>query len=159
MLGVSQSIARQVNVIRVDAVVGRQATAVRDRVESLAEAGMLAPTMIVNLGNNGTVDEPTLRAILHMLRTCQRVLIINTRVPRPWQDDDNALMARVVPGYPNAVLADWHELSAGHPEYLGADGVHPNALGARAYANLVVSALDTTVSSQRWFGAVAGGTH
>jgi lysophospholipase L1-like esterase len=51
-------------------------------------------------------------------------------------------MARVVPTYGNAVLADWRAVAAVHPNYLGADGVHPNALGAQAYALLATSALD-----------------
>jgi len=144
MLGTSQWIAHDVNVVRVDAAVSRQATAMLERTEELAEAGKLEPTMILNLGNNGTVDEPTLRAILHLLRRCAHVVIINASVPRPWQDENDALMARVVPAYPNAVLADWHAVAAGHPDYFGADGVHPNVLGARAYAALVASTLEST---------------
>jgi peptidoglycan/LPS O-acetylase OafA/YrhL len=148
LLGVSQCLAEQVNVVKVDAVVGRQATDIRDRIESIAESGKLQPTIIVNFGNNGTVEEHTLRTILDKLGACERIMVVNARVPRPWQDRNNALMARIVPSYTNAVLVDWHEASVGHREYFGPDGVHTGALGARAYANLVVSALRSTESTQ-----------
>jgi peptidoglycan/LPS O-acetylase OafA/YrhL len=149
MLGTSKWIAHYVNVVRVDAVVSRQESGVLDRTRQLAEAGKLEPTMILNLGNNGTVDERTLRTILHLLRGCAHVVVINASVPRPWQDPNDILMARVVPTYRNAVLADWRAVAAVHPNYLGADGVHPNALGARAYALLATSALDAGSNDQR----------
>lgn len=148
LLGVSQWIARQVNVVKVDAVVGRQAGELRKIIERMAEAGELEPVVIVNLGNNGVVDEATLRAILNDLKTCQRVIVVNTRVPRRWQDDNDALMARVVPDYPNAVLADWRAASEGHTEYFGQDGVHAGTAGAKAYADLVVYALASTGSAR-----------
>jgi peptidoglycan/LPS O-acetylase OafA/YrhL len=142
LLGVSEFIAHRVNVVKVDAVVARQAISTRDVIARDAEAGALQPTTIVNLGNNGTVDEPTLRAILDSLRHCKQVVVVNARVPRPWQDDNDALMARVVPAYDNAVLADWYAASAGHPEYFAPDGVHPRGEGALAYAQLVASAVE-----------------
>jgi peptidoglycan/LPS O-acetylase OafA/YrhL len=142
LLGVSPWIAHSVNVVEVDATVARQAIATQEVVARKAAAGHLQPTTIVNLGNNGTVEESTLRSILSLLKSCKHVVVVNARVPRPWQDDNDALMARVVPTYPNAALADWYSASAGHPEYFSADGVHPNQDGARAYVRVVVSALE-----------------
>jgi hypothetical protein len=52
-------------------------------------------------------------------------------------------MARVVPTFRNAALADWYAASAGHPEFFAADGVHPNQEGARAYVHVVVTALES----------------
>ena len=53
----------------------------------------------------------------------------------------NNLIAKVIADYPNAILADWRAASDGHPEYFGSDGVHANVAGAKAYTELVVSAL------------------
>jgi len=117
--------------------------------------GELQPTTILDLGNNGTVDEATLRGILLALSTCQRVIVVNARVPRRWQDDNDALMARVVPTYQNAVLADWRSASAGHTEYFGPDGVHPGAVGARAYTSVVLSAIESTEHQPTNTGDVA----
>lgn len=141
LLAASNAIAQHVNVVNLDAEVGRQANHIRERALAMAKEGKLSPTVILDLGNNGTVEEPTLRSILESLKACERVVVINARVPRPWQDDNNALLARVVPTYPNAVVADWFSESAGHSEYFAADGVHPHAAGAKAYASAVLSAL------------------
>lgn len=141
LLGTSPYIAHRVNVFRVDAVVARQADATLTRVAQLAEAGKLPPTMILNLGNNGTVEESQLRGMLRLLRGCRNVVVINARVPRSWQDDNDALMARVVPKFSNAVLANWYAASAGRPDFFGPDGVHPSQAGARAYADVVASAV------------------
>ena len=150
LLGTSPYIAHRVNVFRVDAVVARQADATLTRVTELEEAGKLPPTMILNLGNNGTVEESQLRAMLRLLRGCKSVIVVNARVPRPWQDDNDALMARVVPKYPNAVLANWYAASANRPDFFGPDGVHPTQAGARAYADVVASAVvSASVRSKR----------
>ena len=100
MLGVSSWIAHQVNVVKIDAVVGRQATTTLDVVRRIVRDGAVQPTMIIDLGNNGTVEEPTLRAILSTLKKCKHVVVVNARVPRPWQDGNDALMRRIVPPVP-----------------------------------------------------------
>jgi len=47
------------------------------------------------------------------------------------------LLAQVVSSYPNAVLADWHAVTAGQPGLLTDDDIHLRPSGAGAYAALV----------------------
>ena len=47
---------------------------------------------------------------------------------------------KVVPDYPNAVIADWYAASKDHPEYFVSDGIHLTAKGAKAYAQLIKKA-------------------
>jgi len=141
LLGVSPAIKQQLNVVKVDAVIGRQAKELRTLVDGMTQTDQLQPVVILNIGNNGTVEEPTLRGILDDLKSCQRVVIVNAHVPRRWQDDNDALLARIVPTYPNAVLADWRAAAEGHPEYFRPDGVHANGHGMKAYADTVLAAL------------------
>ena len=141
MLGVSPLIEQRINVAKVDAVVARQAIPTLEVIEQLAQDGDLYPTMVIDLGSNGTVDESTLRAMLHVLRSRKYVVIVNANVPRPWSDENDVMMARVVPQYPNAALADWRAASTGHPEYFVDDGVHPTPLGGRIYAAVIADAL------------------
>ncbi len=141
LLGVSQWLAQQINIVRVDASVGLQANELRKRAEALAETDAMPPVMIINLGNNGTITEPTMRAIMDSFKPCRRVIVVNAHVPRQWQDEGDNLIAKVIADYPNAILADWRAASDGHPEYFGSDGVHANVAGAKAYTELVVSAL------------------
>ena len=84
-------------------------------------------------------------------KKCDQVVIVNARVPRPWQDGNDVLMARVVPQYSNAVLADWYNASAGHPEYFGADGVHMDAAGAQAYTCLLYTSPDGRPVSRKTY--------
>lgn len=144
LLGVSQWLAQQINIVRVDASVGLQANELRKRAEALVASDTLVPVMIINLGNNGTITEPTFRAIMDSLKPCRRVIVVNAHVPRQWQDEGDDLIAKVIADYPNATLADWRAASGGHPEYFGSDGVHANVAGAKAYTELVVSALTRT---------------
>jgi peptidoglycan/LPS O-acetylase OafA/YrhL len=141
MIDVSPWLSRELRVVRVNAEVGRQAIPTRDVIAQMLDAGTAQPIMIVDLGNNGTVEEPTLRSILTLLKG-SRVVIVNARVPRPWQDGNDQLMARVVPQYSNAVLADWYGASAGRPDFFAADGVHLTIAGSQAYARTIVAAIE-----------------
>jgi hypothetical protein len=146
MLGASNFIKRRLNVVQTDAIVGRQAITTRRVIKEHVDNGTSQPTMIVDLGNNGTVDEVTLRGILTQLKDAERVVIVNANVPRSWRDNNDAIMARVVPEYKNAVLADWRAMSTGQP-FFGPDGVHPNVAGARAYARIIAAAIETKAAS------------
>jgi hypothetical protein len=80
--------------------------------------------------------------MLDMLRDRERVLVMNSRVPRRWMAANNRLLATLVPQYPNAVLVDWHSLSDGRPEFFVQDGVHLTGSGMRAFVGAVVAAGD-----------------
>ena len=53
----------------------------------------------------------------------------------------NDTLAAGVRRYPNTVLIDWHTIGNQHPEYFAADGIHLEASGAQAYAQLILNAL------------------
>ena len=125
MLGVASHLMEQYKGIKVDAEVSRQASGVLERVEALAAQDLLAPTVVIHTGTNGVITEDQLRAMLETLSDRERVVVVNTSVPRRWQDPNNELIARVVPEYPNAVIADWYGVAEGNPEYFVSDGVHP----------------------------------
>ena len=66
---------------------------------------------------------------------------MNTAVPRSWRDENNAIIARVVSGYPNTTIIDWQSLSQNHPEYFASDGVHLNPPGVNAYVAAILEVL------------------
>lgn len=125
MLGVAGQLMEKIDGSKVDAEVSRQASGVLERVQKLAKKGLLAPTVVIHTGTNGIVTEDQLREMLDILSDRERVVIVNTNVPRPWMEPNNELIARVVPDYPNAVIADWYAVSADNPEYFVSDGTHP----------------------------------
>ena len=69
----------------------------------------------------------------------RRVAVVNVKVPRPWEEPNNAVFAEAVPRYPNAVLLDWKALGEANPDLFESDGVHMNQDGIRLYTDLVRS--------------------
>ena len=96
---------------------------------------------MVQLGTNGTVDPGDFDAMMQMLSGARRVVIINAKVPRPWEDQVNGTLADGVKRYKNAVLLDWHTIGGAHPEYFYDDAIHLRPDGATAYAELVATAI------------------
>jgi hypothetical protein len=127
----------------IDAHVGRQFKEATSMVDYWAANGQLGDTVIIHLGNNGTVDADTVDAVLDRLGNVPKVLVVNVRVDRPWQDSVDAILAARVPAHKNAVLVDWFAASDNHPEYFYDDQTHLRPAGAQAYAAMIKSALGT----------------
>src|ERR671939_475428 len=83
--------------------------------------------------------------MMQTLAGVNKVLIVNLtvppRVPDPVAVPNNTVLADGVRRYPNAVLVDWHAVSADHPEFFAEDGIHLTLEGAQAYAKLIASSL------------------
>ena len=139
MLGVADQLMAKIDQTKVDAEVSRQASGVLERVQKLAKKGLLAPTVVIHTGTNGIVTEDQLRGMLDILSDRERVVVVNTNVPRPWMEPNNELIAAVVPEYPNAVIADWYSVSVDNPEYFVSDGTHPQwPSGIKAFVREVM---------------------
>ncbi len=141
-LGARSALERGIDGAAVYATVGWQAADILKILERIRAAGDLQPKVLIHLGTNGYISERQLRAMLDMLRDRERVLVMNSRVPRRWMAANNRLLATLVPQYPNAVLVDWHSLSDGRPEFFVQDGVHLTGSGMRAFIGAVVAAGD-----------------
>jgi peptidoglycan/LPS O-acetylase OafA/YrhL len=141
-LGARSALERGIDGAAVYATVGWQAADILKILERIRAAGELQPKVLIHLGTNGYISERQLRAMLDMLRDRERVLVMNSRVPRRWMAANNRLLATLVPQYPNAVLVDWHSLSDGRPEFFVQDGVHLTGSGMRAFVGAVVAAGD-----------------
>jgi lysophospholipase L1-like esterase len=67
---------------------------------------------------------------------------VNVKVPRPWEESNNEVLADGVRRYPNkAVFVDWHAASTGRPELFVEDGIHLQPEGQRVYADLIAAQL------------------
>jgi len=93
---------------------------------------------VVHGGTNGPVAEEDLRRLLEGTAD-HRVFVVNVRVPRPWEQYDNELFARVVPDYPHAHLLDWKSGGEANPGWFYDDGIHLREGGGReGYAAWIV---------------------
>ena len=139
MLGAQSSLHRFLgDRLQMDANVSRHFSEGLDVVRRLHDAGQLGDEVVVHLGTNGSVPEDQLDEMMQLLSGVKRVVLVNTRVDRPWEQPDNDAIAAAVPRYPNAVLLDWYTAASQHPEYLVEDGVHLSRPG-QAYYSLTLS--------------------
>jgi hypothetical protein len=127
--------------LQMDANVSRPFSEGLDIVRQLHDAGQLGDEVVVHLGTNGSIPGDQLDEMLRLLSGVQRVILVNTKVDRPWEGPDNDAIAAAVPRYPNAVLLDWHAMASEHPEFLVQDGVHLSTAGQLYYSLFVTSKL------------------
>ncbi|SIS92628.1 acyltransferase family protein [Alicyclobacillus vulcanalis] len=125
-----------------DGQVGRQMYEAPQVIQALKAKGKLGHIVILELGTNGPFTKQQLVSVLQSLGPVQKIVLVNTRVPRPWQNAVNQTLAEVAATYPHVVLVNWYQASAGHPEYFWQDGVHLNPTGAMVYAKLVAQAVE-----------------
>lgn len=142
MLGAKVALESNIAGARVDAKVGRQFTTVLEIIKSLKVKNKLPSTIVIHSGTNGTINESQLVELMDLLSTCKRVVIVNNYVPRSWQKQNNEILGRVVPVYPNAYLVNWYDVCLGHKQLLYKDGIHiGGGKGAELYASVISSAL------------------
>jgi len=123
----------------INARVGRQAPELLEVIAHDKEH-MSQSTIVFNMGNNNKLTEDQVAAIFEEIKDLPRIVVVNTAVPRPWKDENNALIAKYVALY-GAYLVDWASVSEGHAEYFGPDGVHLVPAGVRAYVDGIIAQL------------------
>ena len=148
MLGASDALKAAIDakfdgdVTRVDAKESRQFSAGVDVIQAYHDQGLLGQDVIVQLGTNGEVNPADFDRMMGLLSAAHRVIVVNAHVSRPWEGEVNDTLAAGVKRYKNAVLLDWHDFAAAHPEFFYDDGIHLRPDGAQAYAQFVTQALN-----------------
>jgi hypothetical protein len=132
ILGIRNSLAEQFPVALVNARIGRQADELLEVIEKDKATAPIGP-VVLNMGNNGALNEDQVVAIFDALQDSEKVIVVNTAVPRGWRDDNNRLIADIAQRYPNVSVIDWNSVSADHPEYFAPDGVHLVPEGVAVY--------------------------
>ncbi|MFN7572172.1 MAG: acyltransferase family protein [Betaproteobacteria bacterium] len=133
LLGARDALLRKLPGAEIDAEVGRQASRGLTRVREVKAQERLGNVVLLHIGSNGFLAEPQLRAALAELADRERVLLVTVRVPKRWEAHNNDILERASREFPNTVLVDWARLSADHPEYFVADGVHLSSAGIRRF--------------------------
>jgi peptidoglycan/LPS O-acetylase OafA/YrhL len=140
ILGIRNSLGEQFPVALVNARIGRQAD---ELLEVILEDKASAPVgpVVLNMGNNGALSEAQVLAIFEALSESEKVIVVNTAVPRGWRDENNRLIEDLSQQYPNVSVVDWNLASADHPEYFAPDGVHLVPAGVAAYISEIAQYL------------------
>jgi len=132
ILGIRNSLAEQFPVALVNARIGRQADELLEVILKDKASAPVGP-VVLNMGNNGALTQDQVMAIFDALSESEKVIVVNTAVPRGWRDENNRLIAELAQQYPNISVVDWNLASADHPEYFAPDGVHLVPEGVAAY--------------------------
>jgi lysophospholipase L1-like esterase len=127
--------------IAIDAQVGQQLTQVQAAVPELKAEGAVGNRLIIELGTNGPYSSAQLESLINSFGPQERIVIVNVRVARPWQQQVNDTISEVAHRYPDARVVDWYDASATTPQYFYPDGVHLDPAGARFYATLIANAV------------------
>jgi hypothetical protein len=143
MLGAVPSLQKDVKGLTVvDAEVGLQVYDAIGILRSRRAMGQLGSLVIVHLGNNGTFTRQEFDRIMRILSGVDKVVFVNVKVPRSWEEPNNGVISEGVERYENAVMVDWYSASVNHPEYFYRDGYHLRPKAQKIYADLLSSHLD-----------------
>ena len=132
ILGIRAALGEKYPISLINARIGRQAPELLD-VMSHDKAQVLQSTVIFDLGNNNALTTDEVQSIFEVVKNQPKIIVVNTAVPRPYRDANNALIAKVARQYSRISLVDWNAISNGHPEYFAPDGVHLVPTGVAAY--------------------------
>ena len=128
--------------VNVDGKVSRQMYQLPPVVTALRTANKLSHRLVIELGTDGPFSGDQLISVLRSLGPMDRIVLVNTRVPRSWQNAVNQTLMQVASQVPQATVVDWYTASAGMPQYFWSDGVHPDSQGSRVLATLIAHAVD-----------------
>lgn len=138
ILGIRSEIESRHPIALINARVGRQAAELLEVMAVDGEKVKESP-VVFNLGNNNALTSEEITAIFEEVKGAPKAIVVNTAVPRPWKEANNALISEIAAKYPNISVIRWDQISEGHPEYFAPDGVHLVPTGVRAY----VAAIET----------------
>ncbi|QRG70107.1 acyltransferase family protein [Brevibacillus choshinensis] len=141
MLDVAPYLEKLLPGIVIDAKIGRQMSQAPDVVANLKAKGQLGNIVIIELGTNGSFSQKQLLKLLQSLDGADHIILVNTRVPKPWESVVNNTLADVAASNPHIVLLDWYAASAGKDSFFYKDGVHLNPEGSQFYADFLAKAI------------------
>ena len=141
ILGIRNILAQKYDVGLINARVGRQADELLAEILHDLPAAPDGP-VVLDLGNNGALEEVEIVAIFDALAEREKVIVVDTAVPRPWREANNQLLREVSARYSNVDIVKWSEISEGHPEYFAPDGVHLVGVGVEVYVDAIARYLD-----------------
>ncbi|WP_371915741.1 acyltransferase family protein [Paenibacillus odorifer] len=129
--------------IVIEGKIGRQMAKAQEVVDQLKAQGRLGKKVIIELGTNGSFSSKQLRNLLDSLSDAEQIFLVNTRVPRKWENNVNHNISKVSSEYSNTTVVDWYSASEGKDDYFYQDGVHLKPEGSKCYASLLAKALES----------------
>ncbi|ENQ3079829.1 acetyltransferase [Bacillus cereus] len=142
MIDVTPHLKKAFPDINIDAKIGRQMSEATAAVGRMNKEGTLGQSVIIGLGTNGAFTTEQITSLMQSIGNERKVILVNTRVPRPWESLVNNKLKETASKFSNITLVDWYSASAGKKEYFEPDGVHLTKAGEEAYTSLVVKSIN-----------------
>lgn len=137
MAGASNALARAVPGMIVDAIKSRQFAQSIQVVENYATLGVTPEVFVIHLGTNGRFGDGEFDHLMATIGDRRLAYFLTARMPRSWEAEVNATLARGVQRHPNARLLDWRQYAGCHADWFATDGYHLTTAGRAAYAEFV----------------------
>ena len=141
MLGAKGALEARMPGITVDAAVNRQVKAGADIAAAMHSQGLITRAAVIHLGTNGVTTQAQFDQLMGALAGVPKIVLINTKVPRPWEDRVNGFINDTAKKYPNVVFVDWKAQSSPNKDWFWNDGIHLRPKGAAAFAEIIAQAV------------------
>ena len=153
MVGSSPEISEIMPDAYIDALSSRDVCGGFEVAQKLQQEGYLRDIVVIALGTNGPLleHEPYasgMQNLLQVLGTERQIFWITVYCSySEWMAMNNKYLAELAQTRPNFHLIDWYPLAVNNPDWLHADGTHPNMEGAFQYAKLIHDTLAQKLSA------------
>lgn len=140
MLDIEPYLREAIPHVTIDGLVGRQLKDAINTSSNYRKFNSSTSAVILELGTNGPFTDEQLNELLDQFNKAH-IYLVNTRVPRGWQEEVNNSIASA-DSRSNVTVVDWYSLSSGQSQYFASDGVHLTKTGAKAYVSMLTNAMN-----------------
>ena len=141
MVDIGEQFKTKVPKAKIDGKVGRQLYQAESLVnQQYKQYRKPTDQVILELGTNGDFTKEQLNQLIGKFGKAQ-VYLVNTRVPRSYENHVNTLMAEAAKDKKNVTLIDWYSRSKGHTEYFAPDGIHLENDGVDALTDEILKSI------------------
>ncbi|BGE82899.1 acyltransferase family protein [Staphylococcus petrasii] len=137
MVDIGETFKSQVPKATIDGKVGRHLQEALSVADNYTNYNKPSDQVVLELGTNGDFSKEELDQLISKFGKAQ-IYLVNTRVPRDWQDNVNKQLADAAKTHKNVTLVDWYKRSEGHSEYFASDGVHLENSGVEALSDEIL---------------------
>lgn len=143
MLSLKKELEEEIPGIRVDGKISRQLWQATDLVKKkYKDYNSEDSLVILELGTNSEFKQEQLDELLDLFDKAH-VMVINSRVPKPWEQVVNEMLLAAANERENVQLIDWHSIAVSNPQLLNSDAVHPNEEGIPVYIKMMTDNLQS----------------
>ncbi|MFI8538126.1 acyltransferase family protein [Staphylococcus pasteuri] len=138
MVDIGETFKDSVPKAKIDGKVGRNLyQAIPLAEQNYSHYNKKSDQVVLELGTNGDFNKEQLDDLISKFGKAQ-IYLVNTRVPRGYENHVNKLMADAAKDKRNVTLIDWYKRSEGHTEYFAPDGIHLENSGVKALTDEIL---------------------